>query len=255
MQLNIDIYKKRSEGVDDIIDSYLHVQSDDFSAPLVNIPDGYHELFFDLHTKKMQINRAERTPEILFLAKEVNIFIIRFTPYGFSLIADRFPVSQLKIKTSKTKRPENLVHEFGKIVFNEPHITERIAKIENLIRQIYSGKIVADPITKDISSKIILANGSTRLGSLYDEYLLSSRQIESNFKLLTTLRPKTFAKYIRFTNALLAKLQDPGIKLSQLSYEFGYTDQSHFIKEFRIYLGMCPGKFFQTRRSTTINYL
>jgi AraC-like DNA-binding protein len=255
MQLNIDIYKKRSEGVDDIIDSYLHVQSDDFSAPLVNIPDGYHELFFDLHTKKMQVNQAERYPEILAIGKKVDIFIIRFTPYGFSLLADSFPVTRLKNNTGKLNRPEKLAQEFAKIIFNEEHVSEKIAKVEKLILQIYSGKIVADPITKDISSKIILANGSTRLGALYDEYLLSSRQIESNFKLLTTLRPKTFAKYIRFTNALLAKLRDPGIKLSQLSYEFGYTDQSHFIKEFKIYLGMCPGKFFQTRRSTTINYL
>ena len=255
MRLNIDIYKKRNEGVDDIIDSYCHVRSDDFSAPLINVPDGYHEFFLDLHAKRMQINQAERHPEILFLAKKVNIFIIRFTPYGLSLLADSFPVTHLKIKTGKANRSEKLVHEFAKIVFNETQVSEKIAKIEKLIQRIYSGKILVDPITKDISSKIILAKGSRKLGVLYDEYLLSSRQIETNFKLLTTLKPKAFAKYIRFTNALLAKLRDPGIKLTQLSYEFGYTDQSHFIKDFKVYLGMCPGKYFRTRRFTTINCL
>jgi methylphosphotriester-DNA--protein-cysteine methyltransferase len=65
------------------------------------------------------------------------------------------------------------------------------------------------------------------------------RTLERGFKITVGLTPKEFARVIRFKNVYKAFRQnlckDPAYFL-----DWGYYDQSHYIKEFKYFMGSTP---------------
>jgi len=57
------------------------------------------------------------------------------------------------------------------------------------------------------------------------------------------LTPKVIHRIFRFNQVLQQIHQNKKIVWSQIAYQFGYTDQSHFIKEFKEFSGFNPQEF------------
>jgi len=74
---------------------------------------------------------------------------------------------------------------------------------------------------------------------------LSSRQLERKFLDIIGLSPKQFLRIQRFQKVIqLKRLGNKNNNLTQLAFEAGYYDQSHFIREFKLYSGYSPKEFF-----------
>lgn len=85
--------------------------------------------------------------------------------------------------------------------------------------------------------------GQFRVAELADYCNLSVRQLQRQFDDATGVSPKTLARTIRF-EAIRNHLRiEPEANLTDLAYEFGYTDQSHFINDFKAFTGKTPGEF------------
>ena len=54
---------------------------------------------------------------------------------------------------------------------------------------------------------------------------------------------KDFLRIIRLQRTLSVLQHNPGISFAQLSYECGFTDQSHMIKEFKLFSGYTPKEY------------
>jgi len=75
------------------------------------------------------------------------------------------------------------------------------------------------------------------------QFNISERQLERKFKTITGLTPKTYSRISRFQQAM----KNYGRKfknLTDIAYECGYYDQSHFIHDFREFSGYEPGTYF-----------
>ena len=72
---------------------------------------------------------------------------------------------------------------------------------------------------------------------------LSQRQFERNFKELIGFSPKSFARLVRF-KSLINNYSKGDKSLTQVAYDFGYYDQSHFIQEFKSFSGYRPNTYF-----------
>ena len=72
------------------------------------------------------------------------------------------------------------------------------------------------------------------LEQFYHNERLSPRQIQRKTKLLTGLTPKTISKISRFYNVLenMKSCKD-GMSFSDIAQNNNYSDQSHFIKDFK----------------------
>lgn len=71
---------------------------------------------------------------------------------------------------------------------------------------------------------------------------ISSRHLQRLFNFYIGDTAKSFCRIVRFQNLLKI---DPSIKLikaEKLFYDFGYYDQTHFIKEFKLFYGKTPSK-------------
>ncbi len=73
---------------------------------------------------------------------------------------------------------------------------------------------------------------------------ISSRQLRRLFDFYIGDTPKTFSQVVRFQNILRAKPSSQSLRQNKLFFDAGYYDQAHFIKEFKNFYGVTPGKAF-----------
>ena len=66
---------------------------------------------------------------------------------------------------------------------------------------------------------------------------------ERRFKYLTGVTPKTMARLIRFETICYTLYSNPMRRATDLAHEFGYTDQAHFIHDFKAFAVLTPGEF------------
>lgn len=78
---------------------------------------------------------------------------------------------------------------------------------------------------------------------LTEQYKISERQFQRRFKNQVGITHKKFQRIIRFEKALDILTQSNYGQLTQVAYETGYVDQSHFIKDFTEFSGMSPYDF------------
>lgn len=90
---------------------------------------------------------------------------------------------------------------------------------------------------------VIATKGMINVQQLASSYCLSPRQFERKFKELSGFSPKKYARIIRFQAALM-EYDHKHKSLTDIAYECGYYDQSHFIHDFREFSGYHPKQYF-----------
>ncbi|MGQ0540449.1 MAG: AraC family transcriptional regulator [Blastocatellia bacterium] len=91
-------------------------------------------------------------------------------------------------------------------------------------------------------NRIIEMRGLIDVTRLSDDFCLSHRQFERKFKELSGFSPKTYSRIARFSAAL--KEYGSGKSLTDIAYDCGYYDQSHFINDFKEFSGYNPKIYF-----------
>lgn len=98
------------------------------------------------------------------------------------------------------------------------------------------------------------AKGKLSIESLCKDLYVSERQLQRSFRDVLGTSPKTYTRIIRFRNAYrqLRHTRQQEISWASLSYDHGYADQAHFIRDFKEFSGVSPslmvdreGPFFQ----------
>ena len=85
--------------------------------------------------------------------------------------------------------------------------------------------------------------GLMRVNELAEQSDLSSRQLQRQFRDVLGASPKALARAIRFEAIRKPLMFDPDQCLTDLAYEYGYADQSHFIRDFKAFADRTPGEF------------
>jgi AraC-like DNA-binding protein len=96
---------------------------------------------------------------------------------------------------------------------------------------------------KEAIATLYKTQGRMRIEELAATSGLSRRQLERQFKETLGLSPKRLARLIRFEAVRDHLLADPLYRLNELPFEFGYTDQAHFIHDFKTLAAFTPGEF------------
>jgi len=104
--------------------------------------------------------------------------------------------------------------------------------------------ILFDPQQVRTAAKLLYhTRGQFRVAELADCCHLSVRQLQRQFEQTTGVSPKALARAIRFESIRERLMFNPDANLTDLAYEFGYTDQAHFIKDFKALTDKTPGEF------------
>ena len=121
---------------------------------------------------------------------------------------------------------------------------ERLAIITSFLE-----KRVTEPKRPEIGNvikAIVAARGQVNIKELSSRCFLSVRQFERNFKEQSGFAPKAFARIARFYAVVEGTLNQQR-SLTEIAYDFGYYDQSHFISDFKEFSGFCPKTWFSAK--------
>lgn len=88
---------------------------------------------------------------------------------------------------------------------------------------------------------VIGSGGSVEQAVRQSHY--SHRHLLTLFKQATGLSPKAYARIVRLQGVLKALHRDPALGWAEAADAAGYSDQSHFNREFRAFSGLTPAEW------------
>lgn len=120
---------------------------------------------------------------------------------------------------------------------------ERIAVVEQFlltrVKPMETDKLVLAALALIHKSK-----GAIRIKELAEQLHTSQSPLEKRFRQTVGTSPKKFASIVRLKHAI--QMHSASTSLTALSYELGFYDQAHFIKEFKTFTGETPENYFSS---------
>lgn len=101
----------------------------------------------------------------------------------------------------------------------------------------------AHPLTRYAVTRIIESRGRAAVEEIAASADYTPRQLEYLFRKQFGCGPKRLSQYIRLHYALSYIVRQPEQSFGVWAGQLGYSDQSHFQREFKRFLGMTPKQF------------
>ncbi len=92
---------------------------------------------------------------------------------------------------------------------------------------------------------ILKANGAISIKALREKLGVAERTFERHFLKEIGVTAKQFAKIIQFSSTMQQMSETDYVNLTEIGYDSGFSDQSHFIRSFKRYAGKTPKEFLQ----------
>lgn len=199
--------------------------------------------------------------DVVFRLSASSIETLLFGPVtrkiSFPLRADseyfgvRFRVGQASRFLSH--RPAEMVNRYGSIgmfpilngeqFINLRTFQDRCSLLEDTLLSSLAREDVRPDVIDWAVRTIECRKGMVEVGRLARECDLSLRQFERRFGERVGLAPKTFCRVVRFQHALSALRGGLSGNLANLAAEFGFANQSHFIRDFKSLCNYLPSDF------------
>jgi len=173
-----------------------------------------------------------------------SVLVARFTETGIHAFL-REPIDRLFGTTAALdhfflRSQVGLVEE--QLAEKRPN-SDRILVVQNFLLDRLRGEPPSDGLVAALIEQIKHAKGMIRIAPLVRATGLSQSAIERRFRRVLGISPKGFASIVRLRRTL--QLQGQVRNLTDLAYRAGYSDQSHFIKDFRRFTSRSPMDFFR----------
>lgn len=166
-------------------------------------------------------------------------FVIMFHPTGLSAL---FPVDLSEL----TDRDFDAHCVAAKPI---AELEERLADCHSFtsrasVADAFLGRRVPDFSKSDALShamdSILAQDGRVKIPDLAAYSGVSNRQFERTFRARFGMRPKLYARIVRFQSALDNKARSSTKSWTDIAHEFGYHDQMHMVHDFQEFTGATP---------------
>ena len=178
----------------------------------------------------------------------VKLVCTRFHAWGTLPFLETPTRTENKLAINLGKEWHDLFHKLTPLV-EAGNYDGAVAGVEDFL----IGKLLAASVDLkqiETAAKMLhLQKGQFRISELADYCNLSSRQLQRVFRDSMGVSPKVLARTIRFEEIRRRLMFEPEANLTDLAYEFGYTDQAHFIRDFKEFAGRTPGEFAAEMRA------
>ncbi len=218
------------------------------------LPTGCMSFVFHRGERLKVTNRDELQPQSFICGQEsgysdvtsngdIEMIVVVFQPHATKIFF-RMPVTLLRDRNVAVADIENpalrdLAH---RVEDSENHDT-CIELIENYFYKcLICGTSYHLPRLAEVV-RHINNSAQTNIRELSDIACLSEKQFCRIFLENIGTTPKEFLRIVRLQRTLSIMQHNPEIGFAQLSYECGYTDQSHMIKEFCRFSGYSPKEY------------
>ena len=269
MRVNIREYRP-SQNLSPYIELFWKGDFNINSAGLLKqrvIPNGYVELIIhlsDSHCELLSSSSFVSSPDYTLIGmytqpynvhfkETVSVFGIRFKPEGLLPIlgipASEFHEGYINIESLSLMNFRDFSNRLRELKNSQSMITE---SEKHFLKCIEGSKINLYYLNR--AAEIIRRrDGLISIDELAGNVFIGKRQLEREFKEKLGLSPKNYMRLARL-NKVNRLIQDgKRFDLSELSYICGYSDQAHFIRDFKHFTGEAPKLFINKLDKYIIN--
>jgi len=172
------------------------------------------------------------------------MFVVRFKPFG------AYPFFQTSIhELSNQIQPAEIffgteILALRRDILMKNSAEEKFKVTEQWLNRIFNpDKVPSSEFLKVLEE--FQSNPVSKHNLVVESYPKTRKHLIDQFKKFIGVTPKYYHRILRFNEILHQINQAHKIEWSQIAYQCEYTDQSHFIKEFKHFSGINPKKFIQ----------
>ena len=213
--------------------------------------DGFPRNTFDNNTQKPNntytkawISGMHRNYISISAHQNSEMFVIQFKPYG-AYPFFHTPIEQL---TEKILPAQNILGEevldLRAEILETTTSKEKFSIVENWLSNKFDQKKTPPGEFIKVLEKFH-QSPAFAYSQIIENYPHSQKHLIDQFKKYVGLTPKYFQRILRFNEIFQQIQKKENILWSELAYRCGYSDQSHFIKEFKHFSGFNPKEFIQ----------
>jgi AraC-like DNA-binding protein len=171
-------------------------------------------------------------------------FVICFQPAGFHRLF-RIPMMELSDRTHEASEviggEVRLLHER---LYESASLEEMAHVSESFLLKRMAAAHGFHPV-QVAAAGILARHGQVHLDELVREAGLSQRQFERKFIEQVGMGPKLYCRVGRLNYALRLKEAQPDRPWTDITYQAGYFDQMHLVRDFKLLAGATPSEFFR----------
>lgn len=167
----------------------------------------------------------------------ISTFAIRFYGWGAYAFADDSMKSTLNGYFDLGSRFEWLDKIIRSQLLELKTLQEKVSCVEKLLIKRLPN-VRDNIIVNDTIQNILLHKGSLDVSNLAKDSFVSTRQLERLFHEYVGVTPKKLSNLIRYQFLWRDILCEPKFDVLSAVHKFGYTDQSHLLREFKRYHSM-----------------
>lgn len=187
----------------------------------------------------------------LYLSGKFNTFGVCFNPSSLNSL---FRINASELTDSCTDFTL-MVDDLREPLANSASPVEKADIFSERMWKIIKKRVpVSDPSTDFAVRRIVESRGNVEMRSLQKELKLSERGLQRKFNQHVGISPKMFSRVCQFQASLTQLRKSDFQNLSDIAFDNGYSDQSHFIRSFREFAGFSPLQFQKSKRLLTPNF-
>lgn len=208
------------------------------------LPDGCIDFIFQKHrslgyvgTVTGAMNQFAEVP-----IQRNSVFLgIRFRPGGlrslFQVAADSYSGHSIDLS--------DIDKSWTEIQYRLLETTDKVSLLNTVLLQKLNQKkrVQNESPIANLLHRIYQQQGNIKVRQLAEDEFMSTRHVQRLFSDWIGLSPKTFCRIVRLQYSLRSLFCKDGGSGAEMSSEFGYSDQAHFIREFQTLIGMTPIRY------------
>lgn len=211
--------------------------------------DGYTRNTFDNDTlkpnatyEKVWISGAHKNYLSISAHEDSEMFVVQFKPYGAHPFL-HVPMENMADKVIHTEElfDDQLISLHADLHAEETSL-DKFKVAESWLLERFEEAKTPPPALIEFYEELQKAPAAN-YPLIVENYPNTQKHLIDQFKKYVGLTPKVAQRILRF-NEILAKVHKKEmISWAQIAYQCGFTDQSYFIKEFKLFSGFNPEEF------------
>lgn len=127
-------------------------------------------------------------------------------------------------------------------LLDRSHDTFSLRELDSIVQSYFLSKLsrVKEPLPIDYALQFLMVNYNTDIDRIAEMACMSIRSFERKCKERLGMPAKMYARIARFHKAYKILESRPIVSWTDLTYEVGYYDQTHFIKDFKEFGRLTP---------------
>ena len=249
---------------------YVYVASSAASFDDYVFPSGCVELIFNLGSGNWQIDGGKgfvTTPAVELWGQITTPLAVRSTGKNTMLGVRFFPHGASSLLKDNLDALNNSVIDFRDVSIHVRELYKRLQDTVdwnqriNLLEEFLLQSILKGPaknnklgVVNDVMEEMTQSNFFDNIDNVASRYGITSRYLQKLFLQHTGLTPKLYQKINRFQNSL-KQVTKRNSSLTDIAYQCGYFDQSHFIREFKAFTGVTPSSYLAEKSPITAAFV